>query len=47
MKRLTVPTNGTRFLQTTAVKAARAAVVTHKVVKPNPAIGALTKALKG
>ncbi|HIV71364.1 MAG TPA: hypothetical protein H9903_10570 [Candidatus Aquabacterium excrementipullorum] len=47
MKRLIVPSNGSRFIHTAAVKAARAAVVTHKVVKPNPAVGVLTKALKG
>lgn len=43
MKRLTVPTNTSRFLTSTSVRAARAAIVTHKVVKPNPAIGQLTK----
>ena len=43
MKRLTVPHNATRLAQAVANKAARRAVVTHKVIKPNLGAGALGK----
>jgi hypothetical protein len=46
MTKLHIPHNTTRMLSAASVKAARRAVVTHAVVKPNPAIGALIRSLK-
>ena len=43
MKRLLIPTNVTPMASAVAVRAARAGVITHKVVRPNLAAGALSK----
>lgn len=43
MKRLLIPTNTTRLASAVAVKAARAGVITHKVVKPNLTAGTFSK----
>lgn len=43
MKRIHIPVNSTRLASAIGVRAARAGVVTHKVIKPNFTAGAFGK----
>lgn len=43
MKRLIVPNNATRMIHIVGVKAARSKVLTHTVVRANPAVGRFGK----
>lgn len=45
LKPFIVPVNTSRLASAVAVRAARAGVITHKVVRPNLAAGALSKFL--